>query len=281
MTKKSLSALMQGKDTPVVAPGAFDGLSARLVEMAGFSAVYASGGAIARAAGYPDIGLLDLGEVCDRMAKIVEATTVPVIADADTGFGGAANVRRTARLLAKLGVAAFHIEDQEFPKRCGALAGKKLISTDEMCNKIAIAKDAVASSGVLVIARTDAVDTEGFEQALERSHAYHEAGADVLFVEALETIEQVERVARELPGPKLIDMFVGWKLPFIAPERLGALGYQLMIVPNDLQRAAIRSMQRTLAILRRDGGTAAIADELVTMAEREQIIGTEEYLRLS
>jgi 2-methylisocitrate lyase-like PEP mutase family enzyme len=280
MMGQRLRELMEGKNRPVVAPGVFDGLSARLVDLAGFRAVYASGGAIARAAGYPDIGLLDLGEVADRVAKIVEATSLPVIADADTGFGGSANVQRTARLMARLGVAGFHIEDQEFPKRCGALAGKKLITTEEMCRKIAIARDAVAASGVLVIARTDAVDTEDFERAMERAHAYHRAGADVLFLESLESVEQVERVARELPGPKLIDMFAGWKTPFIPPERLGELGYQLMIVPNDLQRAAIRSMQRALDAIKSRGGTADIADELATMAEREKIIRTDEFLSL-
>jgi len=280
MTGHRLRELMGNKNLPVIAPGVFDGLSARLVELAGFSAVYASGGAIARSAGYPDIGLLDFGEVVDRVAKIVEATSLPVIADADTGFGGSANVQRTARLLARLGVAAFHIEDQEFPKRCGALAGKKLIPTEEMCRKVAIAREAVASTGTLVIARTDAVDTESFEQAMERVRAYHKAGADVLYLESLQSVEQVERVARELPGPKLIDMFAGGITPFVSPQRLGELGYQLMIVPNDLQRATIRTMQRVLEVIKRQGGTSEIMGDLATMAEREKIIRTDEFLSL-
>jgi 2-methylisocitrate lyase-like PEP mutase family enzyme len=280
MTQTSLQTLLSGRDLPILAPGVFDGLSARLVELAGFKAVYASGGAIARAAGYPDIGLLDLGEVADRISKIVEATSLPVIVDADTGFGGTANVQRTAKLLQKIGVAAFHIEDQTFPKRCGALEGKSLISTEEMCRKIKIARDAVSSSGILMIARTDAVDTEDFERAIERSHAYHEAGADVLFLESLESEEQVERVARELPGLKLIDMFAGGKTPLVPVKKLAEFGYHIMIVPSDLQRASIRCMQRTLEVIKRDGGTGAIMSDMATMAEREKILRTEDFLRL-
>jgi 2-methylisocitrate lyase-like PEP mutase family enzyme len=275
-----LRALMGEGSLPVVAPGAFDGLSARLIELAGFRAVYASGGAIARAAGYPDIGLLDLGEVLDRIVKIVEATSLPVIADADTGFGGSANVQRTARMLMKAGVAAFHIEDQQFPKRCGALEGKSLVGVDEMCRKIRIARETADGSGVLVIARTDAVDTEDFDSAMRRALAYHEAGADVLYLESLESVEQVERVARELPGPKLIDMFWGGKTPFMTPSELARLGFSLMIVPNDLQRAAIRSMQKALSAIMRDGGTGSMADDMATMAEREEIVRTRAFLAL-
>jgi 2-methylisocitrate lyase-like PEP mutase family enzyme len=276
---QKLEQRMAGGELPVIAPGVFDGLSARLVELAGFEAVYASGGAISRSAGFPDIGLLDLGEVTDAIARIVDATELPVIADGDTGFGGSANVRRMARLFRRIGVAAFHIEDQQFPKRCGALEGKKLIEPKEMSHKIGIARDAV-DGDVMVIARSDAVDTEGFEQAMDRAHAYHEAGADVLYLESLADISQVERVARELPGRKLIDMFAGGKTPLVAPETLASLGFQLMIVPNDLQRAAIGHMQRALAAIRRDGSTRSMVDQMATMAEREEILGTAAYLAL-
>ncbi len=219
---------------PVMAPGVFDGLSARLAARAGFGAVYASGGAIARSAGLPDLGILDLSEVVDRLAKIVDATDLPVIADADTGFGGSANVQRTARLFARLGVAAFHIEDQQFPKRCGHLDDKILIAPAEMAHKIRIAKDALRDPAPLLIARTDAIAVEGFDRALERAALYHEAGADMIFVEAPETVEQIERIAAEAPGLKLINMFVGGKTPLVAADRLKALGYTIVIIPSDL-----------------------------------------------
>jgi 2-methylisocitrate lyase-like PEP mutase family enzyme len=278
MVRKGLPELLRGNDLPIVAPGAFDGLSAKIIAAAGFQAVYASGGAIARAAGYPDIGLLDLGEVADRISKIVEATALPVIADADTGFGGSANVQRMARLMEQMGVAAFHIEDQKFPKRCGYLDGKSLITTEEMCRKIRIAKDSVTKT--LVIARTDAIDTESFSSAMDRLAAYHNAGADIIYAESIESVEQVERLATDLPGIKLIDMFAGGITPLVPVARLRELGYKLMIIPNDLQRSAIKAMQKTLDVIRRDGSSASVIGELATMKEREEILGTAKYLAL-
>ena len=158
----------------VTAPGVYDGISARLGEEAGFSALYASGGAIARSTGVPDVGLLTLTEVVDRVRQIVEATTLPVIADADTGFGNEVNVKRTVELYRNAGVSGFHIEDQEFPKRCGHLDGKSLISTEEMCKKVSVA--ARYAGDVTVIARTDAIAVTGFDDAISRAKAYVEAG---------------------------------------------------------------------------------------------------------
>jgi 2-methylisocitrate lyase-like PEP mutase family enzyme len=240
-------------DGLVVAPGVFDGLSARLVELAGFRAVYASGGAIARAAGLPDIGILSLSEVVDRVARIVEATTLPVIADADTGFGNAINVDRTAREFARLGVAAFHLEDQTFPKRCGHLDDKTLIDADEMVQKIKTAKDVTGPEGIMLIARTDAIAVEGFDAAIDRANAYGEAGADMIFVEAPVSFDQIEQVAARVRFPKLINMFSGGKTPLVPQARLRELGYGLVIIPSDLQRSAIRAMERTLAAIARDG----------------------------
>ncbi len=265
---------------PVMAPGVFDGLSARLAARAGFGAVYASGGAIARSAGLPDLGILDLSEVVDRLAKIVDATDLPVIADADTGFGGSANVQRTARLFARLGVAAFHIEDQQFPKRCGHLDDKILIAPAEMAHKIRIAKDALRDPAPLLIARTDAIAVEGFDRALERAALYHEAGADMIFVEAPETVEQIERIAAEAPGLKLINMFVGGKTPLVAADRLKALGYTIVIIPSDLQRAAIRAMQRALQAILKSGDSSEMSADLASFQEREQIVDTARYLAL-
>ena len=264
----------------LVAPGVFDGLSARLAERAGAEAVYASGGAIARAAGYPDLGLLGVGEVLARLAQIAEAVAVPVIADADTGYGNALNVRRTVRAFERAGVAALHLEDQQSPKRCGHYEGKTLVPTDEMVGKLRAALEARSDPGLVIIARTDAIAVEGLEPALARAEAYAAAGADVLFVEAPESEAQIEAIARRLPGPKLINVFRGGKTPLLPSARLAALGYRVAILPSDLQRAAIRAMQETLVAIRRDGNAAAVDERLATFAERDAIVGLEEYRAL-
>lgn len=264
----------------VVAPGAYDGMSARLVAAAGFPAVYASGGAIARAAGYPDIGLLSFTEVMDRVEKIVDASGLPVVADADTGFGGSANVERTVRIMERAGVAAFHIEDQSFPKRCGHLDDKSLVDVEEMCRKVHIARQTLSDPDALVIARTDAIAVEGFDAALARAQRYVEAGADMLFVEAPETREQIQAIAERLPGPKLINMFYGGKTPLVPLPELAAMGYRLVIIPSDLQRAAIHAMQATLAAIRQTGDSSALAERLTSFKEREEIVQTRRYLAL-
>jgi len=266
--------------TSLVAPGAYDGLSSRLVELAGFQAVYASGGAIARSTALPDIGLLSFSEVLERIEKIVDATTLPVIADADTGFGGGPNVERTVRAFERIGVAALHLEDQVFPKRCGHLDDKTLIAPSEMCTKIRIARHALQDPDFVLIARTDAIAVEGFEAALDRAEAYIEAGADMIFVEAPETLAQIEAIAHRLPGPKLMNMFHGGKTPMVPVETLATLGYQLVIIPSDLQRAAIHAMQQTLAEIMRSGDSAAMADQLTRFTEREAIVRTQRYLAL-
>ncbi|POF39225.1 isocitrate lyase [Pseudomonas laurylsulfativorans] len=264
----------------VIAPGAYDGISARLVAMAGFDAVYASGGAIARATGYPDIGLLSFSEVLERIEKIVEASDLPVIADADTGFGGSANVQRTVRALERAGVAAFHLEDQSFPKRCGHLDDKKLIDVGEMCRKIRIARHTLIDQDCMIIARTDAIATEGFESALTRAEQYVKAGADMIFVEAPETLDQIRTIAQRIPGPKLMNMFYGAKTPLMPIEELSSLGYQLVIIPSDMQRAAIYAMQIVLAEIKRSGDSSAMAAQLTSFEEREKIVQTSRYLAL-
>ncbi|WP_238875286.1 isocitrate lyase/PEP mutase family protein [Achromobacter xylosoxidans] len=264
----------------VVAPGAYDGMSARLVAAAGFNAVYASGGAIARAAGFPDIGLLSFTEVMDRVEKIVDASGLPVVADADTGFGGSANVERTVRVMERAGVAAFHIEDQSFPKRCGHLDDKSLVDAEEMCRKAHIARQTLADADTLVIARTDAIAVEGFDAAIARAERYVKAGADMVFVEAPETLEQIRAIADRLPGLKLINMFYGGKTPLVPLPDLAAMGYRLAIIPSDLQRAAIHAMQATLAAIRASGDSSALADRLASFKEREEIVQTRRYLAL-
>jgi len=265
-------------DGIVVAPGVYDGLSARLARQAGFAAVYATGGGIARGMGYPDLGLLAMTEVIERVAGIVEHAGVPVIADADTGYGNALNTRRAVRAFARAGVAAIHLEDQTFPKRCGHLDDKSVVPVAEMTQKLRAARDADAD--LVLIARTDALAVEGMEAAIARAGAYTEAGADVIFVEAPTTEAQIETIARRVPAPKLINMFEGGKTPLVPLDRLRGLGYRIVIIPSDLQRAAIRAMQDTLGAIKRDGNSRAVIDRMATFTERETIVGTPEYLGL-
>lgn len=264
----------------IVAPGIADGLSARLVAQAGFEAVYASGGAISRSAGIPDLGLLSSTEVVARLESIVDVVELPVIADADTGYGNALNARRAARAFERAGVAALHLEDQTFPKRCGHYDDKSLVPVAEMVQKLKAARDALHDPDFVLIARTDAIAVEGFEAAMDRAAAYVEAGADMLFVEAPTTEEQIAEIARRVPGWKLINMFQSGKTPLLPTRRLAELGYQLVIIPSDLQRAAIAAMRRALRCIAEDGSTAAMAGDMVTFKEREAVIGTDGYQEL-
>ena len=269
---------MLGAGDVIVAPGVWDGLSARLVTRAGFPAVYATGGGIARSMGYPDLGLLSLSEIVDRLANIVEHAGVPVIADADTGYGNALNTQRAVREFERAGVAALHLEDQTFPKRCGHYDDKSVISATEMAQKLRAARDATSDADLVLIARTDALAIEGLDAAIERGHVYAAAGADVIFVEAPVSVEQIETIAGRVPQPKLINMFQGGKTPLVPVARLKALGYQLVIIPSDLQRAAIRAMDDVLAAIARDGSSAALAARMATFEEREDIVDTAGWL---
>ncbi len=262
----------------VVAPGCYDGLSALLVAEAGFNVAYASGGAIARSTGIPDLGLMSLAEIGDRLATIVDAVPIPVIADMDTGHGNALNARHSVRVFERAGVAGFHIEDQTFPKRCGHLDNKGVVPMREFTQKIQAVRDALRDPDMVVIARTDAIAVEGFESALERAHAYAEAGADVVFVEAPQTVEQIRAIAKRLPYPKLINMFHGGKTPLISVEELGAMGYKLVLVPSDTQRAAIAAMRRVLGAIRDEGHSGRFVDEMCSFDERESLIGTARWL---
>jgi len=261
-----------------VAPGAFDGLSARLVAQAGFPAVYASGGAIARSAGLPDLGLIPVDAVVERLAAMVDVVDVPIIADADTGYGNALNAQAASRAFERAGVAAFHLEDQTFPKKCGHYDDKGVVPVAEMVQKLKAVRDALHDSDFVVIARTDALAIEGFDAALDRAAAYLEAGADMSFVEAPTSEAEIAEIARRLPGLKLINMFAGGKTPLVAVPRLEALGYHVVIIPSDTQRAAIKAMQRVLKTIARDGSAAAMADDMVSFKERELLVDTAGYL---
>ncbi len=275
-TTKLRELLKSGHIT--VAPGAYDGLSARLVEQAGFPAIYASGGAIARSAGVPDLGLLSMSTIVDRLASMVDVVSVPIIADADTGYGNALNTQTAARAFERSGVAAFHLEDQTFPKKCGHYNDKGLIPPGEMVQKLKAARDALHDPDFIVIARTDAIAVEGFSAAIDRASAYVEAGADVIFVEAPTSESEIAEIAKRLPGWKLINMFEGGKTPLLPAARLQALGYHVVIIPSDTQRAAIKAMQRVLAAIAHDGSSASMRDDMVSFKEREAVIGTAAYL---
>jgi 2-methylisocitrate lyase-like PEP mutase family enzyme len=265
----------------LVAPGAFDGLSARLVEQAGFEAVYLSGGAVARSMGVPDIGLVTLSEVIERAAQVVAAVKIPVIADADTGYGNALNLVRAVREFERTGVAAIHIEDQVTPKRCGHLEGKEVISLPEMEKKIEAALATRTDRDLVIIGRTDARAVHGLEEAIRRGKAFSRLGADVVFVEAPESEAELEKIARSLPEvPLLVNMFKGGKTPFLPPSRLDAMGFRVVILPSETQRAAIHAMKEALALLKSDGSTESMDDRLASFKERDRIVGLSEWENL-
>jgi 2-methylisocitrate lyase-like PEP mutase family enzyme len=254
----------------LVVPGVYDGLSARIATAAGFEAIYCSGGAVARSTGVPDLGLLTMTEVLARLREVVDSTDLPVIADADTGYGNALNVIRTVREFERLGAAAIHLEDQLAPKKCGHYSGQQLISAEEMVQKLRAAID--TRREMLIIARTDARGQAGLEEAIRRGRMYADAGADIIFIEAPTSREEIETIARSFTEPLLINMFEGGRTPLIPAGELAAMGYRLMIVPSDLQRAAIRAMQVTAEALRRDGSSAAVRDQLAPFAARDAIV---------
>ena len=270
-----------------MAPGAYDTLTARPVEHAGFEAVYLTGGGYSRANGYPDLGLLTLSENVRFIGLTVEAVGIPVIADADTGYGNAINVIRTVREYEKSGVAAFHIEDQVSPKKCGHYEGKDVIGVAEMVGKIHAAADTRRDTDLVIIARSDARAIEGLQAAIDRTNAYLEAGADVGFVEAPQNIEELRIVARQVKGPALVNVFEGGKTPMVPANELEAMGFRLGIYPSQTHRAAIRAAQRVLRALKEDGDTTRVEPDLATFQEREDAVGTahwraleEKYMRL-
>jgi 2-methylisocitrate lyase-like PEP mutase family enzyme len=261
-------------------PGAYDTLTARLVEQAGFEAVYLTGGGYSRANGYPDLGLLTLSENVRFIGLTVEAVGIPVIADADTGYGNAINVIRTVREYEKSGVAAFHIEDQVSPKKCGHYEGKEVIGAGEMIGKIHAAVDTRQDPELVIIARSDARAVEGLQAAIDRVNAYLEAGADVGFVEAPQNVEELRIVGRQVKGPALANVFEGGKTPMLPARELDAMGFRLGIYPSQTHRAAIRAAQRALAALKEDGDTRRIEEELATFQEREDAVGTARWRAL-
>jgi len=275
LMRRRLRELLQ-RNVPVVAPGVFDGLSARLGEKAGLQALHASGGAIARSMGYPDLGVVTLTEVVARLAEICEAG-LPVVADADTGFGGIHNVARTVREFERIGVAALHIEDQTFPKRCGHMEGVGVVSLEEAQSRIRAAGAARNDPSLLIIARTDALSHEGLSGACRRMQSYLDAGADIAFIEGLDTPELIREAANLIQAPKLLnltDARNGLPLPLEAMRRMG---YAILIVPVDVQSAAIAAMNATFAALRESGHTRDVAHILATSETRDEAVETSAY----
>jgi len=265
----------------LVAPGCFDGLSARLVEEAGFEAAYLSGGAVARSMGIPDIGLVTMSETIERAAQVVSAIKIPIIADADTGYGNAVNLVRTVREFERVGVAAIHIEDQITPKRCGHLDGKEVISLSEMEMKLEAALKTRTDPDFCIIARTDTRGVNGFDDAINRARIFARIGVDAIFVEAPQSEEELAEIPRRIADvPLLVNVFKGGKTPMLPVERLQAMGYRIAIYPSETQRAAIHAMRRALATLKRDGTTESIDDTLTTFKERDQIVGLEDWQKI-
>ena len=261
-------------------PGVYDGLSARIAQAAGADLLYATGGGIARSTGIPDMGLINPVQITERLEQIVDAVDLPVIADFDTGYGNALNALHTLKGFERAGVAGFHIEDQVFPKRCGHLEGKTVVPAEELAVKIQAIKENQIAPDLVVIARTDALAVEGYEAAVARMHTYMEAGADVAFIEAPQSVEQIEQLSKDLPYPKLLNMFWGGKTPVVPRDKLEAWGFNLVIAPGDMQRAAMQAMRDAADAILSEGHTEALKDRMASFDDREEAINTAKYMEL-
>ena len=276
-SRTQFRSLLQRKQI-LLAPGAFDGLSAMLIERAGFPLVYATGGGIARSIGLPDLGLLSFTEVLQRVKEIVRSTSLPVIADADTGYGNALNVIRTVREFEDAGVAALHIEDQIFPKRCGHYEGQSLISAQEMKGKIEAAVHARQDRDMVIIARTDACSAFGLDEAVSRAGNFVEAGADAIFIEAPRSLQEIKAIARQIRAPLIFNMTEGGKSPVVSMAKLEELGFKIVLLPSDLQRVFIGAARRVLEARLR--GEVGLLEGMSSFKERDEMVGLDSYLHL-
>ena len=259
---------------PLMIPGAFNALTARLAERLGYRAVYLSGGALAAGwAGVPDVGLVTQAEFAAQAAILAASTTLPLLVDADTGFGGPVHVERTVQLYERAGAAGLHIEDQTWPKRCGHLTGKSLVSAAEMAAKIRAAVASRREPSFVVVARTDARSVEGFDAAVARARLYVEAGADMIFPEAMESAEEFARFAAAVPGPLVANMTEFGRGPLIPAEDLAAMGYVAVLYPLTAFRAAMRAAEETLVALRDHGTQAGVVDRMQTRARLYDLLG--------
>jgi methylisocitrate lyase len=261
----------------VIAPGAYDAWSARLIEMAGFPAVYMTGyGVSASAIGQPDIGLLTMTEMVRQAKNIANAVNVPVIADGDTGYGGVLNVVRTVREYEQAGIASIQLEDQIFPKRCGHMEGKQLIPTDEMVAKLRAAVHARTSPDFMIIARTDARAVNGFDDALERVRTYAEAGADIIFFEAPESVDEMRTINNTINKPLIANMVENGKTPFLGMKELEEIGYRIAIYPVSALYTATKAVLRMLERLKNDGTTQNCLEDMVEFHKFNELSGLKE-----
>ena len=272
-TKQQLKALAEAR-RGVIVPGAFNALSARVIADLGFEAIYVTGAGVTNMwFGMPDQAFMGLTDIADHTARIRDAVEVPLIVDADTGFGNALNTYHAVRTLERAGADCIQLEDQVSPKRCGHFSGKEVISTEEMVSKIKAAVDARRDQGTLILARTDACAMHGFEAAVERAQRYSEAGADILFVEAVTTENEIRTLPQRLQKPQLMNMVIGGKTPIFNADELGDLGYGLVLYANAALQSAVAGMQKALTVLRE---THRIDEDpaLVTpFAERQRLVG--------
>jgi 2-methylisocitrate lyase-like PEP mutase family enzyme len=260
-----------------MAPGAADALTARLIARHGFEAIYMTGaGTSAVRLGMPDVGLLTMNEMVDNARAIAEASQLPLIADADTGYGGPVNVQRTVRAYERAGVAGIHIEDQQWPKRCGHLAGKSIIPVQEMQAKIRAGIDAKLDPDFVLIARTDALAVEGFERALERCRRYEEAGADMIFLEAPTRMDELGAIPKAFRKPTLYNMASSGKTPFLPAEDIEKMGFKLIIYPNFALLSAITAINKTLAELKDKRSVAGFAKDIASFQEFFNLVGMKE-----
>ncbi len=277
---KRLRDLLAGPDT-IVAPGLYDGLTGLLVEQAGFDAGYIGGASISYSRlGRSDIGLMTCSEVADTVSKIRDRIEIPFVVDADTGFGNALNVQRTMRMFERAGASGVQLEDQTTPKRCGHLDGKTLVSTDEMVGKIKAAQDARLDDDTVIVARTDAIAVEGFEAALDRADAYANAGADMLFIEAPRSYEQMTTIGERFKGrvPLLANMVEGGKTPLSSAADLGDMGFKYVIFPGAMVRIIAKAGQACLKALKEDGSTAQVRDQMFDFDGLNGVLGTTDLL---
>lgn len=277
-TRKAFKELMVKKG--VVLPGAYNALTAKQIEKSGFEAVYISGAALSASAGLPDIGLLTLSEFTFFIKYITTAVNLPCIADADTGFGEAINVRRTVQEYENSGLTGMHLEDQVMPKRCGHLAGKKLISTEEMCQKIKTACHSRTDENFLIIARTDARSVEGFEEAINRAKAYVKAGADAIFPEALNSKDEFEEFARQVNIPLLANMTEFGISPLMTVQELFSLGYKMIIFPVTALRVTMKSTELLYQEIKQNGTQKHFLDKMQTRKELYDLIDYDAYAKL-
>ena len=276
--RAALRTLLEGPDATIVV-GAVNALSARLVERAGFGCCFVTGAGLANAQfGLPDIGLVSMTEVVEEAARICDAVGIPVIVDADTGFGGPLSVMRTVHLLEKAGAAGIQIEDQAMPKRCGHFAGQRLVEPAEMVSRIDAALSARADPDLVLIARTDARSVLGFEEAVARARLYAEAGADVIFLEAPRTVEELREVPVELPGtPVLVNVVEGGRTPQLSLEEFQEMGYRLVLYANLLLRVMLKAGETALAHLREQGDSTELGELVLGWEQRQALVDLERF----